>query len=272
MLGSPQLMDTLKGIGLNLYERKLWVALLAKGVATAGELSTITNVPRSRTYDVLQTLAEKGYVILQSSKPLKYVAVPPAEALERVKLKLKQDFEMRMDRIDRLKASSLLQELEAIHKQGLTTVSPEDISGSLKGRYSVLQQLDSMFKSATNSVNIVTTPAGLNELYENHYTMLKNLKNKGIEIKIASKIDDTCSEALKALQEVAEIRKISDEKVSIGGKFFIVDGQQTMMSLSHPETNDTQHMMFWTKSEHASRDILNPVFNLIWENSHPTKK
>ncbi|MEM5878124.1 MAG: helix-turn-helix domain-containing protein, partial [Candidatus Aenigmatarchaeota archaeon] len=64
MLGSPQLMDTLKGIGLNLYERKLWVALLAKGVATAGELSTITNVPRSRTYDVLQTLAEKGYVIL----------------------------------------------------------------------------------------------------------------------------------------------------------------------------------------------------------------
>jgi len=75
MLASSEVMDSLKSIGLNLYERKLWVALLAKGVATAGELSAVANVPRSRSYDVLQTLADKGYVVVQTSKPLKYVAV-----------------------------------------------------------------------------------------------------------------------------------------------------------------------------------------------------
>ncbi len=272
MLGSPQLMDTLKGIGLNLYERKLWVALLAKGVATAGELSTIANVPRSRTYDVLQTLAEKGYVIVQSSKPLKYVAVPPAEALERVKNKMKMDFESRIERIERLKNSPLLQELESIHKQGLSLISPEDMSGSLKGKYSVLQQVDSMFKTASRSINIVTTPAGLNELYENHYNMLKNLKQKGVEIKIAARIDDSCKEALNALTGIAEIRKIVDDKVPIFGKFYIVDNQQTMMSLTYPEVNDSQHMMFWTKSEHTSKDILNPVFNLVWQHSVPIEK
>ena len=272
MLGSPQLMDTLKGIGLNLYERKLWVALLAKGVATAGELSTIANVPRSRTYDVLETLAEKGFVVVQSAKPLKYVAIPPAEALERVKNKMKMDYEARVERIERLKASPLLSELENIHKQGLSLIAPEDISGSLKGKYSVLQQMDSMLKSASNSVNIVTTPSGLNELYENHYNMLKNLKQKGIDIKIAARIDDSCSEAVSALSGIAEIRRIADDKVPIFGKFYIVDNQQAMMSLSHPEASDTQHMMFWTKSEHASKDILSPVFSLIWDHSVPVNK
>ncbi|MFH8080436.1 MAG: helix-turn-helix domain-containing protein [Candidatus Aenigmatarchaeota archaeon] len=264
-------MDTLKGIGLNLYERKLWVALLAKGVATAGELSAMTNVPRSRTYDVLQTLAEKGFVVVQSSKPLKYVAIPPLEALERVKNKMKMDYEAKIERIERLKNSPLLEELENIHKQGLELISPEDISGSLKGKYTVLQQIDSMFKSASRSIHIVTTPAGLNELYENHYNMLKNLKQKGVEIKVAARIDDTCKEALTALSSIAEIRKIVDEKLPIFGKFYIVDNQQTMMSLTHPDSADIHHMMFWTKSEHTSRDILTPIFNLVWEHSVPIK-
>ena len=34
---------------LNLYEVKIWTALLSRGVSTAGELSDIANVPRSRS-------------------------------------------------------------------------------------------------------------------------------------------------------------------------------------------------------------------------------
>lgn len=272
MLGSAQLMDALKGVGLNLYERKLWVALLAKGVGTAGELSTIANVPRSRTYDVLQTLSEKGYVIVQSSKPLKYVAVPPDEALDRAKSKLKQDLELKLERIERMKDSPLLSELENIHKQGLDLVSPEDITGALKGRYSVIQQMDSMFKNASESVNIVTTQTGLNELFENHFSMLKGLKQKGVKVRIAAKIDESNADAMNALSSVAEIRKIVNDKVPITGKFYVVDNQQTMMSLSNPETSDAQHMMFWTKSEHTSRDVVNPLFNLVWENSVPVSE
>ena len=47
--------------GLNLYEVKIWTALLARGVATAGELSDIATVPRSRSYDVLESLEKKRF-------------------------------------------------------------------------------------------------------------------------------------------------------------------------------------------------------------------
>src|SRR3989304_2084439 len=94
MVASQHVLDALKQIGLNLYERKLWVALLLRGSATAGELSSLSKVPHSRTYDVLESLAEKGFVMVQTAKPLKYMAIPPTEALERAKKKLREDYDV----------------------------------------------------------------------------------------------------------------------------------------------------------------------------------
>ena len=91
MVGSTELLDALKSIGLNLYERKIFVALLARGVASPAEVSEIATVPRSRSYDILESLASKGFVLMQPGKPIKYVALPPAEALDRTKQVLAQE-------------------------------------------------------------------------------------------------------------------------------------------------------------------------------------
>jgi sugar-specific transcriptional regulator TrmB len=272
MIGSPELMDTLKGIGLNLYERKLWVALLAKGTATAGELSGIANVPRSRTYDVLQTLADKGFVIVQTAKPLRYVAISPAEALEKVKQRLREKYNEFEERINRLKGSNLINELNKLHDQGLKLVLPEEMTGSLKGKYSVMQQEDSMFRNASSSLKIVTTPAGLNDLFENHISILKKLNEKGVKIKIATKVDKSASDAIKALSGIAEVRNIANEELPLSGRFYVVDGQQMMIGLSDPElVHSSQDMMFWTKSEHAAKNVIDPLFNLVWQKAKPVK-
>lgn len=270
MIGSSELMDALKGIGLNLYERKLWAALLAKGTATAGELSGIANVPRSRTYDVLQTLADRGFVIVQTGKPLRYVAVPPLESLEKAKQKLMEKFKEIEIRIEKLKNSKLINELNSLHKEGLKLIAPEDITGALRGRYSVLQQMDSMFKNASSSVNIVTTPSGLNDLFENHISVLKKLNEKGVKIKIATKTNKTSVDAIKALSGVAEVRNIEEMEIPLSGRFYVVDGRQMMMGLSDPElVHSSQDLMFWTKSKHVSKNVIEPLFNLVWRKSKP---
>ena len=68
-----------KLFGLNTYEARIWAALLSRGVSTAGELSDIANVPRSRSYDVLESLEKKGFVVMKVGKPIKYLAIPPKE-------------------------------------------------------------------------------------------------------------------------------------------------------------------------------------------------
>ena len=125
MVASTEVLDALKNIGLNLYERKIFVALLAKGVATAAEVSEIAEVPRSRSYDVLESLADKGFVVVQPSKPIKYVALAPKEALERTK--------ERTAKWIFLKSAVILQSLAWLRlPDSIRTLSPSRIVRELK--------------------------------------------------------------------------------------------------------------------------------------------
>jgi sugar-specific transcriptional regulator TrmB len=267
MLASAKVFDALKGIGLNLYERRLWVALLARGTSTAGELSEIANVPRSRTYDVLQSLAEKGFVIVQTSKPIRYVAVKPEESLERAKKKIEENLKETIERIDDLKGSPIIRELNDVFNQGMKMVSPEEITGALKGRYSFHQQMDTMFRDANKHINIVTTPEGLKELLEGHIDSLKKAKDKGVDIKIATTGKEGALDAVKALGSVADIRVLDDKEIPVSGRFTVVDSKQFVFSLTDTKVHSTQDMAFWTKSEHASKDVIEPLFKLVWKNS-----
>lgn len=264
---SQKILDALKTIGLNLYERKLWVALLARGASTAGELAEIANVPRSRAYDVLQTLAEKGFVIVQPGKPIKYVAVPPEQALDNVKKRLEEEFKSSVERIEELKKSQVIKELNEIFKKGIKVISPEEITGSIKGKYSIFQQLENMFRNAKKKINILTTPEGLNELLKNHLEILKEAKERGVEIKIALNETQGAEEAIKILSELAEIRVV-EKDVPLTGRFYIVDGSQLIFGLTDSrQIPETQEMAIWSKSEHAASNVLEPLFELVWNHS-----
>lgn len=267
MLVSAKVMDALKGIGLNLYERKLWVALLARGTSTAGELSGIANVPRSRAYDVLQSLAEKGFVVVQIAKPIRYVAIAPEEALERAKKKIEEDLASMQEKIDDFKSSPAMKELSDLFSQGLKLISPQEMTGALKGKYLVSQQLGTMFKEAAQRIDIVTTPDGLNELYETHLDILKKAKEKGVEIKIATTGTEKCADALKALGGVAEMRVVNDKELPVSGRIFVVDGKQLVFGLTDSKVHSTQDMVVWSKSEHAAANVMEPLFKLIWSHS-----
>jgi len=268
VLASQKVFDSLKEIGLNLYERNLWVALLARGSATAGELSEIAKVPRSRSYDILQSLADKGFVVLQASKPIKYLAVQPEEALDRARKKMQDQIQSVIKRIDELKGSQLIKELNDLFQKGLKLVSPEEITGALKGRDSYLQQLDSMFKEASKKISIVTNGEGLHELYEYHLDSLKSAKEKGVEIKIAASSIEKANDAIKALGGIASIKSIDEKETPLSGRFTIVDGKEMVFSLTDSKnTHATQDLTLWSKSEHAAVEVFEPLFNLLWTHS-----
>lgn len=268
MIASNKAMDVLKGIGLNLYERKLWVALLARGTSTAGELSGIAGVPRSRAYDILQSLSEKGFVVVQNAKPIKYVAISPSEALERAKRKMEEEIETTVERMDELKSSPVMKELNDIFSKGMKVVTSEEMTGALKGRHLVKQHMDSMIKSASRHINIVTGLDGARELHEHHYDSLKKASDSGVKIRIATVAGDRNQEAIKALSGIADVRHMADKESQIGGRLCVVDGRETIMGLTDPKTvHDTQHVAIWSKSEHAASRMFEPMFNAVWNSS-----
>src|SRR3989344_4423471 len=119
---------------LNLYEAKVWTALLSRGVSTAGELSNISDVPRSRTYDILESLEKKGFIVMKLGKPIKFVALKPDEVVERVKKNLIAHAQEKSKRLEKLKGDEVLDELSSLFNNGVKYVEPADLSGSLRGR------------------------------------------------------------------------------------------------------------------------------------------
>lgn len=267
-LVSSKTMDSLRGIGLNLYERKLWIALLARGASTAGELSEISNVPRSRAYDILQSLADKGFAVVQNAKPIRYVAVAPEEALERAKRKMQEDVQSSIERIDELKESPIMRELSEIFTKGMKLVSADEMTGSLKGKYSVTQHINTMLKTASDRIHIMTTAEGMNELIEHHIDHLKKAKDRGVSIKIATVSNNRSEDAIKALAGLAEVRHIDEKELPVSGRFCVVDGKEMVMGLTDPKSvHSTQDIAIWSKSEHAAGKMIEPIFKMVWNNS-----
>jgi len=274
MVASSKTMDMLKTIGLNKYERNLWAALLSRGASTAGELSDISNVPRSRCYDVLESLATKGFIVIQPGKPIRYVSLQPKEALERVKKKIHEDAVEKGEKIDRFIKSDSIRELEKLHKENMKVTKPEDMTGTLRGRHAMLQQVETMLKGAKKSVKLMTTEDGLKELLESHGSILKKAYDSGVKIQIAAPVTKSTTDAAKLLSKYAQIRNIEDAELvqKFAGRFCVVDGQEFIMGLTDDiKTHPTQDVSLWTQSPHASASVFEPMFELVWHHAKPVK-
>lgn len=75
-------LQLLQELGLTEYEARCLVALSRISTATATQVSELSEVPRSRVYDSLQRLHERGLVDVQQSEPRIYRALDPADAVD----------------------------------------------------------------------------------------------------------------------------------------------------------------------------------------------
>jgi len=72
-------LTALKSLGLSDYETQAYIANISLISGTATEISLASKVPRSKIYEVLKSLAKKGFVEIQRGKPLKFNVIPPQE-------------------------------------------------------------------------------------------------------------------------------------------------------------------------------------------------
>lgn len=251
---------------LNLYEVKIWTALLSRGVSTAGELSDIADVPRSRSYDVLESLEKKGFVVMKLGKPIKYMAVPPPEVVERVKKNMAIDADERLKRLDKLKGSEVLTELTTLHKQGVELIEPSDLSGSLRGRHNLYNHLEFLIKNAEESVVIMTSSQGLLRKVEGLKSALEKVKKRGVKIKIAAPITKETKLAVQGIADISEIRNTNSK-----ARFVIVDGKDLVfMVLDDKEVHPTYDVGIWVKSPFFAK-AMEGLFDRAWKTMKPAE-
>jgi sugar-specific transcriptional regulator TrmB len=252
MLVQKDFLNKLRDFGLNTYESKIWTALLSRGVSTAGELSDIADVPRSRSYDVLESLEKKGFILVKPGKPIKYIAVKPEEVIERVKNKVKEQTEQQLELIEKLKTEKVLDELNVLHTQGLDLIEPTDLTGAIRGRKNIYHHLATMIKNAKKSITIVTSTDGAIRKRDALSKHLIAANQKGVSIRIAS----PNNKELKELSKIAEIKQ-----TNLKSRFCIVDSKEILFMLMDDEkVHPSYDIAIWANTEFFA-SVLDKSFN-----------
>lgn len=262
MIVKDEFLSRLRKIfDLNLYEVKVWTALLSRGTSTAGELSNISDVPRSRTYDILESLEKKGFIVMKLGKPIKFIALKPDEVVERVKKNLIKYAQERTKRLETLKNDEVLEELNGLFTKGIKFVEPSELSGSVKGRQNLYNHLDMMIRDAEKTVTIVTTAEGLNRKLEALMPVLEKSKKRGVKIRIAAPINNNNLKVARELKKVAEVRAMEN----IRARFTVIDSNQIMfMLLDDEKFHPNYDIGIWINTEFFAQ-ALEQMFELAWK-------
>jgi len=239
MIINPQLIKQIKEyFSLNIYETKVWLALLGKGVASAGEVAEVSGVPRSRTYDVLESLEKSGFAVMKLGKPVKYIAVKPNIIIEKLKTNERRNADDKIKTLAELKTTKEYSELEQLYNVGIEPVRHEEISGAIKGKSSIYNHIKEVLENAEKEVIICTSVDEIKNKSRFFSSIFERLNKANIKIKIALSGEE------KEIKKINTKFKIKAKPINIDAKFYVSDNNQILFIISKGNSPD-EELAIW---------------------------
>ncbi len=235
MIINQQLVKQIKEyFSLNIYETKVWLALLGKGVASAGEIAELSGVPRSRTYDVLESLEKSGFAVMKLGKPVKYIAVKPNVIIEKLKSNTLKNADEKIKVLSKLKESKEYSELEQLYNVGIQPVKHEDISGAIKGKSTIYNHIKEILENAKKEVLICTSVDELMIKSRFYSQIFDRLNKENIKVKIALSGEE------REIKKANIKFKIKAKHLDIDARFYIADNDQILFIISKSNMPDEE--------------------------------
>ncbi len=155
-------IESLKELGLNSYEAKVYLALLKKYPATGYEVAKLADIPQSRAYDTLKSLEIAKIVTSTGDKPQTFIPIKPKELTKRFRRKIESNLDFLEKKLPDVKDDYN----EPIHA----------LSGTVEIRSKIIE----LIKSAQNDIYIEIWSQDFKYI-EQH---LFDAYNRGLDIKI----------------------------------------------------------------------------------------
>lgn len=252
--------ESLKQIGLTDYEISIYLTLISKGPMDARELSESSGVPYSRIYNILTQLEkEKQWIIKEDSRPSRYFAKSPDEALIIAK---KQYNDMFDDH-----SNSIIHALSPIYQSHDT---PIKISLYIhRGRDVCLNKVLTLINIAKTSIYITATDFEFLDIY---FKDVEKARARGCtDLKLLveeTKLEDKKKkEILKKYDPLCEIRY----RDQIFGESIVIDeGEDSFIILSQKFFEKMSY--FGILADYiAFAPAANYYFSYLWKTAQPFK-
>lgn len=248
-------MTTLRDLGLSEYESRAYQSLLSTGPTTAKELSQVSDVPMGRIYDVLDDLEGTDMVRSQnSSRPKKYVAVPPDKAFERLIERKREAAETELQQFERI-ANELAENLEAAEPTDpfwTVAIGPDE---------TVDLFLDRLGAATDEITMVVTSPApqfDIEVIGEQLAETLANALEKGVSVSVLVSpelLEDIPRTMEQRYQRLIREYESYDARVTddTTTSFTIIDDSEVLIEVPNPlASNEAFALIALTDPEFAA--------------------
>jgi len=217
------IIQNLSDIGLSKYESKVYLTLITEGISTAKTVSDVTGIPYGKVYEIINTLSQKGFVIVLPTKPMKYRAISPHQAVQIEKKNAQEKLK---------KIESHFLELEQQFERNKQFTGVKNNFNVISGRSNVINKLEEMIKKAKNNVNIYCTANSLSRLVL-HKEVLKEAAERGVNISIVGVTNEENLKEISSLNfcKIKHIPKTSNN-------MFTVDGEECMIVEPVPDDDN----------------------------------
>lgn len=161
-----EILDTVKNLGFTEYEAKAYLALLSESPSTGYAVAKNSGVPRSKIYEVLESLTAKGDVIVSHGEPPLYRALPAKDLIASRKAKAEENFAAAEQCLERFERSA----------------SDRENIWNIAGRDAILKKVNECISAAEKRILIEIWA----EDFLNIESALKEAAKRGVKVSIIS--------------------------------------------------------------------------------------
>jgi sugar-specific transcriptional regulator TrmB len=210
--GSSDLLDRLD---LKEYEKTTLEHLFSAGRTSAPDIARATDVPKARVYDVLDGLADRGFVEVIPGRPKQYQAKPPNAVLERSKENQRQAYESFCDSIDEL-SESFLETYQPLYEQ-----ADEDVSAAADLFHVVdvgdpsESETRRLYEDAEREVHVITNSFAYFDEIERS---LERALDRGVDVSVLFLTPELLPEAKREVQADI-VDRLHEEYPAVGTRF-----------------------------------------------------
>jgi len=257
-------------IGFNSYEAKAYVGLLKGRNFTAPELWKLTGIPRSRVYDVLSSLTEKGFVSFLPGKPKRYCALDPSVGLQNLQRNTELELRTRKEHLE-----SITIELESllvpIYRKGQKAHNPMEYIEILNDPGQIGKRFRELQLNCKKQLLAFVKPPYVVTQQENLPTEKKVLGKK-IRIRAVYEEEDS-EEFRKYLKKGIDAGEQARIVKSLPIKFVLFDMSKVIYALEDPDFGNGKTFTYFIVKQKDLAKLFKAAFEFYWKKGRiPRKK
>ncbi len=266
-----KLISNLVDLGLSQLEASVYINLLSNKSLTATEVSRLTGINRTQTYDVLPRLIQRGICTEIRGSVKRYCAVGPEKVLSSLEKKLD-------------KKKSVIKELRgnlsAMYNNNSGDNNPLDFLQVLSSRNSIISKIETLEAGAQEYVLAFNKPPYAMNIGKSNVSQVSNeirdpeqiSIERGIKFRSLYEIEPTDIDDF--IKKVQHFEKMGEEvRISkhLPFKMFVFDDQTIMLALQNKaDISVSFTTMTFEHSDFA--EAMAGIFEIYWKKSMTIKE